>query len=394
MPSGPAGLLLMLGLGRTLDPALVTERDSDAVGGGGVDSAIESESKVDGRRLVVNFQDAVRGQPAIETLPRRRWIRHRVRPRERVTQIAARYGVLTEELIEWNELDPQEELPPRRLRSLRVRTDRRVPGRFKVYYQPSEGEGWGDIAAKFRVEQPDIRAWNWRFRRPRGDEPVMIWVDPGVPWTLDEGHGPVVPESFDVDPGGVSVGRPNRGKLKDGVQLPESPLYTRGYPGSLYGSSHTIEVLLQALAEFRHDTGYEGEIVVGAISRRRGRRFSPHISHQSGRDIDIRLPLWPGIPSHINPNEDEVDWYATWGLVRAFVETGEVSIIFLDAPLQRRLYEAARVMGESHESLREVITWPSWKNKERPLVRHSKGHDGHIHVRIKCAGKDVEPKCK
>ena len=72
--------------------------------------------------------------------------------------------MLHDKLVEWNELDPELNDPPRRLRSLRVLTDRVVPGRFKVRYQPREGEGWGDVAAKFRVEQPDLRAWNWRAR--------------------------------------------------------------------------------------------------------------------------------------------------------------------------------------------------------------------------------------
>ena len=387
MPSGPAGLLLMLGLGRVLDPS----PDSDAAPAAGVEAAATEHN---GHPLVRNFEEAVEGQPAIEQLDRRRWFRHRIRPRERVTQIAARYGVLREKLVEWNKLDPEEAYPPRRLRSLKVLTDRSVPGRFKVYYRPAEGEGWGDVASRFRVEQPDLRAYNWQVRRPRPDRPLLVWVDPGVPWTIHEGQGPTIPEDFEVEPGGISVGRPHRGKLKNGVQLPESSMYTRGYPGSLFGSTHTVEVVLQAFATFRHDTGYEGDVIVGAMSRRRGRRFSPHISHQSGRDIDIRLPLLPGIPKHTEPNADEVDWYATWGLIRAFVQTGEVSIIFLDVTLQRRLYEAARVMGESHESLREVITWPSWRNKKRPLVRHERGHDGHIHVRVTCAGKDIEPKCR
>jgi hypothetical protein len=380
MPSGCAGLLLTLALGRVFDPSEASP------------SGLDEDDSNDA--LVTDYEAAIRGQAPIEVLPRRRWIRHRVRPRERLTQIAARYGVLLSDLVEWNNLDPNEPTPPRRLRSLRVLTDRSVPGRLEVRYRAAPGEGWGDIAAKFRVEQPDLRAWNWRHRRPSPDAVLVLWVDPGIPRTISPGQGPAIPETFDVPAGGVSVGRPDRGKLERGVQLPPSELYSRGYPGGLYGSSQTIEVVQRAMAHFRHDTGYEGEIVIGAISRQRGRRFPPHVSHQSGRDIDIRLPLLPGVPAHHDPNPDEIDWAATWGLVRAFVDTERVSIIFLDVDLQRRLYEAARVMGESHESLREVISWPSWKNKRRPIVRHAKGHDGHLHVRVGCAPGAIEPKCR
>src|SRR5690606_39010862 len=93
-------------------------------------------------------------------------------------------------------------------------------------------------------------------------------------------------------------------------------------------------------------------------------------------------------------NVDEIDWYATWHLVKAFIATGEVATIFLDVSRHRNLYEAARAMGETPESLESVIKWPRWTGGVRPgpVVRHSPGHDTHIPVRIKC-GPD-EPRCK
>ncbi len=328
----------------------------------------------------------------VEHAERSHWIRHRIRHRERVSQIAARYGVRREKLVEWNKLDPQQPYPPRGKRSVKVRTRRIVPPRMKVAYVPAEEETWGDVAAQLRVEIPDLHAWNWQQRRLKPGRPLMAWVDPALSLSVRPGLGDEVPESFDVPEGGLSVGRPNRGRLVNAVQLPESPLYTRGVKRVLWGSSYTIEQLQIAFANFRYDTGFEHEIIVGSISKRNGRKLPPHKSHQSGRDVDIRLPLLAHVPDTKHPNADEIDWYATWALIKALGATEAVTVVFLDADLHRRVYEAARTMGESRETLENYLIFPQWRPKASPLVRHSRGHDEHIHVRFRCA--DNEPRCK
>lgn len=341
---------------------------------------------------VRTWDEAAALSPALEEFDRSKWIRHRIRHRERVSQIAARYGVRREKLVEWNKLDPQKPYPPKRRRSLKVRTRRLPPPRIQVAYVPEEEETWGDVAAALRVEIPDLRAWNWQRRSIKAGAPLMVWVDPAVVWSYRPDGGPEVPESFDVADGGFSVGRPHRGRLVGAVQLPESPLYTRGVSRVLWGSSYTVRNLMEAFANFRHDTGFEHEIIVGSISKRNGRRLPPHKSHQSGRDVDIRLPLLPHVPQTKSPNADEIDWYATWGLIKALGETEAVTVVFLEADLHRRVYEAARSMGESRETLEDYLIFPQWRPKAAPLVRHSDGHDEHIHVRFRCG--DDEPKCK
>jgi len=342
--------------------------------------------------LVRTWDDAVALASPLETTERRHWVRHRIRHRERISQIAARYGVRRHKLVEWNHLDTDAVYPPKRRRSLKVLTKRVPPPRVRVAYVPHEDETWGDVAATLRVEIPDLRAWNWQQRRIRPGRRLLAWVDPALSWTYRPSEGPAVPEQFDVPPGGLSVGRPHRGRIINAVQLPESPSYSRGAGRLLWGSTYTVENLMRAFAEFRHDTGFEHEIIVGSISKRNGRRLPPHKSHQSGRDVDIRLPLLPHVPRTKEPNPDEIDWYATWGLIKALGETDAVTVIFLDADLHRRVYEAARTMGESRDTLADYLIFPQWRPKSDPLVRHSRGHDEHIHVRFRC-GPD-EPKCK
>ena len=388
MPSSSAALLFMLGLAPLLQEAeqLHAARDAEHPY-----AALAIDTS--GVPVVETLDEVLALAPQTIVPQHATWIRHRVRARERITQIAARYGVTPEDVIEWNHLAANR-IYPKGYWRIRVRAKRLPPPRLEVRYVVGEHDEWSDIAAEFRVEQPDLRAWNWQRRSLWPGRSLTLWVDPGAPQTIHPDSGPLAALAFEAPPGATSKGYPDRGRLVDGVMLPDSELYSKRVPDhGLYGSTNTLALLHAAFATFRHDTGFEGEVVIGAISRRRGGRFHPHLSHQSGRDVDIRLPRLPGTPPDTGePNEDEVDWRATWGLVRALADSGEVGRIFLEVGLHRRLYEAARQMGESREEIRQILQWPAWNAKGDPVVRHSEGHDGHIHVRFRC-GPD-EPKCR
>jgi murein endopeptidase len=313
-------------------------------------------------------------------------------PRERLSQIAARYGVTREDIVRWNDLSgPRVEL--KRGTRLRVHARQVPPPREEIAYEVLEGDTWSSIAVKHHVDYRDLLGWNWPRPKELGPgHALTIWVDPGRPRTVNLRYGPPPPPLPEGLDGAQSVGRPARGRLRAGIQLPESDLYTRGHERWLWASSHTLRNLLTAIGEFRYSSGYEGELIIGSMSRRRGGRFPPHRSHQSGRDVDIRLPLLPGVPSNFSPNADEIDWAAAWELVRHLVATEEVEVIFLEGPLQRRLYQAALWEGAVAEELRPIIAWPNRQGNEKAIVRHSRGHDGHIHVRFRC-GLD-EPRCR
>lgn len=339
-----------------------------------------------------------------EVLERRRWIRHTVGPRETRSEIAARYGVTAPELAKWNPKTMAKLRGRRYLRvgtKLRIKAQRVPPAREAIQYQVEAGDSWESIAVDHRVDVRELKAEN----DARGDDSMVtleagreitIWIDPALPWTVGREPGPPLdPEWLSFVCTAVSHGHPNKGRIRgEPCLLPAIPeLYTRRFSRIAHGSDHAIRTIVTAFAHFRRDTGYRGEIIVGSVSRPRGGRFPPHRSHQSGRDVDIRLPMLPWFEPHIGPAADEVDWRATWGLIDAFLATGQVEMIFLEHDLQRPLYYAALSMGASVEELDEVITWPRRDGKKgKKIVRHSKGHDGHIHVRIKC-GPD-EPTCK
>jgi murein endopeptidase len=125
------------------------------------------------------------------------------------------------------------------------------------------------------------------------------------------------------------------------------------------------------------------------MSRARGGEIGTHRSHQSGRDVDIRLPRREGVSQWRPLTARRVDWHATWELVQAFEEVDAI-VIFLDYDMQRRLYRTAKGAGASEDRLRELIQFPRGRGAVRGLVRHSDGHVRHMHVRFGCGPYETE----
>ncbi len=322
---------------------------------------------------------------------------HRVVPYETLDMIGARYGVSRAELIAWNKLLKRN---PNGLKAgweLKIRARIDAPPREKITYTVKYGDTWGEIAAKFNVPLEHLRKWNLKVPKQfKGGQKITVYTNPkarkvtaiklaeGIDPAKASAHagGLALPE-FEVPDGAVSIGTPNRGRLLGGIRLPESPLYTIRRPDEAFGSSHTILNVQQAIAAFRRDSGYDGKVVVGALSLQKGGRFRPHRSHQSGRDIDIRLPKKKGAALD-SDSPNDIDWDASWLLVKSFMTEGDAEYIFLDYSRQKRLFEAAKRAGAKASELEKAIQWPRSRKTNNGVVRHAEGHMIHIHIRVAC----------
>jgi murein endopeptidase len=196
-----------------------------------------------------------------------------------------------------------------------------------------------------------------------------------------------------IPEGGQSVGSPTAGTLEGGVQLPFDPaLYTRRDATRSYATTQTLRTLQAALGRLRSDKGFDAEVIIGDLSLPKGGSFVPHVSHTSGRDIDIRLVLAPGLDRTTLPlAPEQVDWDATWALVVGFLETGQVSYVFLDFAQQEQLFRAGERAGVHTRVLDRWFQWPD-AAKDDAIVRHEPGHRAHFHVRLGCDGQG--PRCR
>jgi murein endopeptidase/LysM repeat protein len=399
------------------------------------------------------------------SMPRPSWVQVRVVPGDRVVEIANRYAVSADDVMEWNQLDAKHPLL-RVGQSLRLLTPVKPVERHLRRYRARRGDTWAKIATQFGVDKAKLRKeWNPAIEELKTGDRLELWVeeqsDEQSAESEDEQSGHF--DHFDLDftregadtepetkqaareadvkrhderpeqrqlvatvssrslarePGSVgglareparpsprtgaapriisvpstaqSWGSATHGKLLHGVQLPKNDaLYSIRNPENTYGSAHAIEQLQRAVARFRDDFGFSRELVIEDMSRQYGGRFKPHHSHRTGRDVDIELPLKPGVAAGIVPRDPElVNWDATWSLVKALIATGEVRYIFLSRPRQRDLYEAAVRDGASQDLLEQYIQYPH--NTLTTYVRHAPGHVKHMHVRFTCGADEAQ----
>jgi murein endopeptidase/LysM repeat protein len=334
--------------------------------------------------MVVELPPIISDPRPIDNKPQ--WVKHQIIPGERLDDIAKRYGVDRGKVMRWNNLkgdDPKLKAG----RDLRIEAVNPPLPRERVEHVAKKGETWDTLAKQYEVDADKLRNWNRRLGKVlEAREKVVFWREPPPPSALAGVGLAARLAQIRVRSGGISIGRASRGRLVRGVELPERPdLYTRRKPEESWGSSHTIMQLMAAVTRFRHETGFTRAVVIGGISRPRGGRFRPHKSHQSGRDIDIRMPLTAAGEGKKHTSAGDIDWRATWQLIHAFLVGGQVEYVFLEHSLQKRLYKAAREAGATKEQLAQWLQWPNPPKTNKGVIRHVKGHIVHFHVRIRCA---------
>ncbi len=306
-----------------------------------------------------------------------RWMTHKVERGDTVAKVAKRWGVTEGQVRKWNPwVGPGDgRIKPGRV--LQVRGKARPTKQMNAVYFVREGDTLESVATALSVSRGALRA-----QTPDGFAAGVRVVVPRPlgthGWNPYEGRQGPEPTTIELPLGGLSMGSPNGGRLVNGVQLPETPLFELWKPEWAYGSTHATSVVVQAIGDFRRNTGWTGTLTIGSMSKQDGGHFPPHKSHQSGRDIDIRLPRLDGSGAH--PNHAQTDWHAAWALISAFLDTGEVQVVFLSRRLHGLLRAAAKDMGATSSELARIGT----------VISHSKGHNAHLHIRMKCGVDETD----
>ena len=180
--------------------------------------------------------------------------------------------------------------------------------------------------------------------------------------------------------GSISVGFPSSGRLFNSVLLEcEEHECTVVVDDHTWGTIETVQTIKTAIQHVEANYPPTHPLFVGAISSPRGGHLSPHVSHQSGRDVDLgyyytKNPKW-----YARATKNNLDVVKTWALVRALVTQSDVELLLIDISIQKLLRAHAEEIGEDPVWLRSLFD----RNDElRPLIRHARGHATHLHVRL------------
>jgi murein endopeptidase len=183
--------------------------------------------------------------------------------------------------------------------------------------------------------------------------------------------------------GPISVGEPQHGVLVNAVKFPDGPHWELVSPYNAYATQETIDFLIAAIQRVEAEAPGGHKLYIGDISAQRGGHLGGHVSHQSGRDVDTSY--------YFRVDEGKRGWYRratadnldlprTWAFVRGLVTESDVMFIFINTSIQKLLKEHALASGEDPKWLDRVFEYQS--KEPWPIVRHSPGHDTHIHVRF------------
>jgi hypothetical protein len=157
-------------------------------------------------------------------------------------------------------------------------------------------------------------------------------------------------------------------------------------PQRAYGEPHVVEYLRRAVAEVRALYPDVPTLAIGDLSSEHGGELPGHVSHRSGRDVDVGFYFHHAVTGFENA-DDDLDLEATWALLVAFARTADqkdgVKIIFLDWGVQKRLYDFARAHGTPDDELAFLLQYPRGKDELAGLVRHWPNHANHFHVRFR-----------
>lgn len=180
--------------------------------------------------------------------------------------------------------------------------------------------------------------------------------------------------------GAASLGRPNAGRILNAVQLPEDPCWKRVDPAHAWATPETIEYLSRAIRAVAERYPGTAPVSIGHLSAREGGPLSPHVSHQSGRDVDVGF-YYSGEPNHWykRASGENLDLERTWWLIRTLVVDTDIEMILLDQALSKLVERFALETGESSDWVQGIF---HTQHGRPAIVRHASGHATHLHLRF------------
>lgn len=303
-------------------------------------------------------------------------VTHQLGEDETLALLAVRYGVSIHDLLEWNELDHVRLGPGHEIVIKQADEEVGEPsGPVPVVHTVRSGDTFEGIARRYGVRTSQVRDWN------RNINPRRIQIGQQVVLHLPGSDGR-----------SISWGRANGGRLFNGVVMPDGPGLRVRNEARAYGTKRVTELIAAAGAEMAARWPDAPELVVGSLSVRNGGRLRPHRSHQSGRDVDINYYHRGNVelPDFRDMDLETFDAVKNWHFIKFLIDTGEVQFMFVEYELQGALYDYARSIGYTEEELASIFQYPRGSRVPEGLIRHSRGHRNHIHIRFSCGPIDQD----
>ena len=208
------------------------------------------------------------------------------------------------------------------------------------------------------------------------------------------------PSAPPVRPTNQSIGFANDGSLQNSTSLllKQKILGAEAFfeivnPQRLtHFTTFEMSELIHQCSKFLNDS-YSKKLFVSNISKEKGGKLSPHVSHQNGLDVDLGyISDRPNLkfPLVVQMNTQEyfqknISIEKTYHLFKYFFTQNDFSVerIFIDQKIKNELCKHANSKNEFSSDSRSKlkIMFES--------LQHINGHGDHFHLRLKCSKFDI-----
>ncbi|MCA9649937.1 MAG: penicillin-insensitive murein endopeptidase [Myxococcales bacterium] len=304
---------------------------------------------------------------------------HAVQPGEHLGLIAGRYGVRRTELVALNpQISDPNLIVPGQLVRVCPEIFPRLTETVEITVAP--GETLGEIAEAHGLSLRALLEQN-----PKIHDANHVRVGQRLTLRIDGGlHPDFLPPEPKKSRRGAGGGGGRRAEIT--VRLtPSDDIFVKR-PKLAFGTPKTIRLLERAVAQYKRQHRGSPKVLVGDISQEGGGALHPHVSHRTGRDIDLGYVLrgthgertrFGGV------SRETLDVARTWSLIKAFVDTEQVVYVFVDYRIQEQLYEHAKSRGVPQQELDELFQYPHGRGRAHGIIRHWPNHAHHFHVRFR-----------
>lgn len=309
---------------------------------------------------------------------------HTVDAGEHLGGIAGRYGVRRADLLKLNPALTDPDLI-RVGQKLRVCPSIAPRVRKSVEVVVAPGDTAGGIAMAHGLTVAELVG----MQRGKLTDPNRLAAGQRLVLVVDGG---VVPEFLPAEPPPSKATRSGArkavvGKTHVSVQLRLDDTHTFvKRPHLAWGTTKTIRSIEHAVAQYKRRHRGAPRVHIGDISKRGGGALHPHLSHRAGVDVDVGYVLL-GADGHrtrfSGVTRTNLDVARTWDLVKAFIDTDAVEVIFMDYGLQQVLHDHAKSRGISEQELDELFQYPRGRGRSHGIIRHWRSHQHHFHVRFR-----------
>jgi len=231
------------------------------------------------------------------------------------------------------------------------------------------------VLREYKVRPGDtVRTVAYRF----STAPLSVAKANGLQWDpagtpLPEGEKVKVPVRY----------RPASGfsravRLKSGPGVRSERRYTT------WGRPYVVALLKDAFRAMHRLWPGRHPGIVGSLSRLGGGRLRPHKSHRAGRDIDIGYFTFEAERKYWGaPRLHQIDYARLWFFIDRLERSGQLAAIYMSPRIQYRLHRYALTRaGAAPERLNVMFQYPCARGARKTLIRHSRGHRDHMHIRF------------